>query len=92
MERTTALKEFLICQDYKWATSIPQSLQDDLYNLVDKLAISVRTAFLTILTGFDGISCDPTPEIALDRSKVASVCFVSCFITLDTIIITHSNL
>ena len=73
MDRTTELKDFIVTFDY---INLKPNFQDDLYNLVDKLAISVRTAFLAILTGFDGISgmaCDPTPEVALDRSKIASV-------------------
>ena len=66
------MKEFIISLDYD---NMAETFQDDLYNLVDKLALSVRSAFLTILTGFDGLTNtrDPTPEIALDRSKVASV-------------------
>ena len=72
LDRTTLLKEFIISLDYD---NMAETFQDDLYNLVDKLALSVRSAFLTILTGFDGLTNtrDPTPEIALDRSKVASV-------------------
>jgi len=72
LDRTTLLKEFIISLDYD---NMADTFQDDLYNLVDKLALSVRSAFLTILTGFDGLTGmtrDPTPEIALDRSKVAS--------------------
>ena len=76
MERTTDLKDFIISVDYTWVESETFTQQEDLYNLVDKLANSVRSAFLSILTGFDGVSglvCDPTPEVALDRSKIASV-------------------
>lgn len=76
LDRTTLLKEFIISLDYD---NMADTFQDDLYNLVDKLALSVRSAFLTILTGFDGLTGmtrDPTPEIALDRSKVASVCSI----------------
>ena len=79
MDRTTELKDFIVTFDY---INLKPNFQDDLYNLVDKLAISVRTAFLAILTGFDGISgmaCDPTPEVALDRSKIASVSWKTFF-------------
>ena len=82
LDRTTLLKEFIISLDYD---NMADTFQDDLYNLVDKLALSVRSAFLTILTGFDGLTGmtrDPTPEIALDRSKVASVSLFLQILTL----------
>jgi len=44
---------------------------DELYSLVDKLAVTVGAGFKNLLTGFD-TQCDPTPEITIERSKVAS--------------------
>ena len=48
---------------------------DELYSLVDKLAVTVGAGFKNLLTGFD-TQCDPTPEITIERSKVASVSLI----------------
>lgn len=69
MDRTKTVQQFVMTLDYKEDT---KSLHDHLYALVDKLAVTLGAGFKSLLTGFDN-ACDPTPEITIERSKVASV-------------------
>ena len=72
MDRTQTVQQFVMTLDYKQNT---KSLHDHLYSLVDKLADTLGAGFKSLLTGFDN-QCEPTPEITIERSKVASVSFL----------------
>ena len=69
MDRTKTVQQFVITLDYN---ANNKQLHDHLYALVDKLAVTLGAGFKSLITGFDN-ACDPTPEITIERSKVASV-------------------
>merc|ERR1712048_287523 len=69
MDRTQTIQQFIITVDY---TQDTKSLHDQLYALVDELAVTLGAGFKSLLTGFDN-TCDLTPEISFGRSKVASL-------------------
>lgn len=74
MDRAIIVQKFVMEMDYSSTDyrANSKSLKDQLYSLVDKIATSLQTAFKSLLTGYDTPKIEITPEVTIERSKVAS--------------------